>query len=103
MFAPAFLLATREQREDIKRLAWFSTEFGVIREDGELKIFGAGLISSFGEIGHVMAGKTPVLPFTIENVLGYDKAIYTYNEVLFEFESMDGLKAELARYFDSVF
>ena len=102
MFAPAFLKATAEQRENIKRLAWFSTEFGLIRENGGHKIFGAGLLSSFGEIGHVMAGNTPVHPFTIENVIGYDKAIYTFNEVLFEFESLDALKEELARYFDSI-
>jgi phenylalanine-4-hydroxylase len=102
MFAPAFLKATAEQRENIKRLAWYSTEFGLIREDGELKIFGAGLISSFGEIGHVMGGGTPVHPFTIENVISYDKAIYNYNDLLFEFESMDALKAELARYFGGI-
>lgn len=99
MFAPAFLAADDEKRENIKRLAWFSTEFGLIREQGELKIFGAGLISSFGEIGHIMAGNTPIRPFTIENVINYEKAIYTYNEVLFEFESIEALKVELARYF----
>jgi phenylalanine-4-hydroxylase len=102
LFAPAFLRANDQQRENIKRLAWFSTEFGLIREDGDLKIFGAGLISSHGEIHHIMAGNTPVRPFTIENVIGYEKAIYTYNEVLFEFASLEALKAELARYFDSL-
>lgn len=99
LFAPAFLRASDTQREVIKRLAWFSTEFGLIREGGEVKIFGAGLISSFGEIQHVTAGKTPVRPFTMENVIGYEKAIYTYNEVLFVIESLDALKAELADYF----
>jgi phenylalanine-4-hydroxylase len=102
MFAPAFLRANAEQRETIKRLAWFSTEFGLILEDDGIKIFGAGLISSFGEIGHVMAGKTPTKPFTIENVIGYEKAIYTFNEVLFVFDSIAALKTELARYFDSL-
>lgn len=102
MFAPAFLRADDEQRENIKRLAWFSTEFGLIREDRELKVFGAGLISSHGEIGHIMAGNTPVRPFTVENVINYEKAIYTYNEVLFEFESIEALKAELARYLSTI-
>jgi len=39
MFAPAFQRAgTREKlREDIKRLAWFSTEFGLILVNGDLK------------------------------------------------------------------
>lgn len=102
LFAPAFLRATPEQRENIKRLAWFSTEFGLIRENGELKIFGAGLISSFGEIQHVMAGYTPIKPFTIENVIGNEKAIYTFNEVLFVFDSIEALKAELGRYFETL-
>ncbi|HEX9595367.1 MAG TPA: hypothetical protein VF982_00680 [Anaerolineales bacterium] len=102
LFAPAFMRASAEQRENIKRLAWFSTEFGLIRQAGEIRIFGAGLMSSFGEIGHVMAGNTPVQPFTIENVIGNQKAIYTFNEVLFVFDSIAALKAELARYFDSL-
>ncbi|MBI3158251.1 MAG: amino acid hydroxylase [Chloroflexi bacterium] len=102
MFAPAFLRADDARREDIKRLAWFSTEFGLIREDGEIKVFGAGLISSFGEIHNVVSGGVPLLPFTLENVLRHDKAIYSFNSTLFVIESLDALKAELARYFDAV-
>ncbi len=102
LFAPAFLRATDAQRENIKRLAWFSTEFGLIREQGEIKILGAGLISSFGEIQHVMAGNTPVRPFSVANVIGYEKAIYTFNEVLFVIESIEQLMAELASYFDGL-
>ena len=100
IFAPAFLRANEEQRENIKRLAWFSTEFGIIREAGELKIFGAGLMSSFGEIQHALAGKVPTLPFSIENVISNEKAIYAYNEVLFVIESVAALKSELLSYFD---
>jgi len=104
MFAPAFQRAgTQEKpREDIKRLAWFSTEFGLIQENGNLRVFGAGLISSAGEIENVMAGNVPILPFKIENVLKRDKAIYSYNDVLFVFDSLEALKAELASYFDTL-
>jgi phenylalanine-4-hydroxylase len=104
MFAPAFQRAGAREKlqEDIKRLAWFSTEFGLIRENGDLRIFGAGLISSAGEIENVMAGNVPTLPFKIENVLKRDKAIYSFNDVLFVFDSLDALKAELASYFDTL-
>ncbi|MGZ9221245.1 MAG: amino acid hydroxylase [Anaerolineales bacterium] len=102
MFAPAFHRSTTdEQRENIKRLAWFSTEFGLIRENGELKIFGTGLISSKGEMEHVLAGNTPIMPFKVETIANFDKAIWSFNQTLFEFESLDTLKAELRRYFDS--
>ncbi len=101
IFAPAFLRANEEQRENVKRLAWFSTEFGLIQENGETKIFGAGLISSIGEIAHALSGNVPVLPFTIDHVIGNQKAIYAFNEVLFVIESVSALKSELASYFDS--
>lgn len=103
MFAPAFHRAkTDEERENVKRLAWFSTEFGLIRENGEMKVFGTGLISSKGEMEHVMAGNTPVMPFKVETIINFDKAIWSYNNQLFVFESLAELKQELARYFDSL-
>ena len=44
-FAPAYMKATQDEREVIKRLAWYSTEFGLVVEDNRFKIFGAGIIS----------------------------------------------------------
>lgn len=103
MFAPAFHKAVSdEQRENIKRLAWFSTEFGLIRQEGELKVFGTGLISSRAEMEHVLAGKTPLMDFKVETIVNFDKAIWSFNNQLFVFDSLDSLKQELARYFDTL-
>ncbi|HEX8990312.1 MAG TPA: hypothetical protein VF784_01415 [Anaerolineales bacterium] len=102
LFAPAFQRAkTDEQRENLKRLAWFSTEFGLIRQDGELKVFGTGLISSKGEMQHVLAGNTPLKPFKVDTIVNFDKAIWSYNEQLFVFDSLAALKEELTSYFST--
>src|SRR5207248_10799269 len=40
-----------ETIERIGRLYWYTLEFGVLRERGRLRVYGAGLLSSFGELG----------------------------------------------------
>ena len=53
-FAPAYVKATQAEREVIKRLAWYSTEFGLVMEDNRLKVFGAGIISGRSELTHTI-------------------------------------------------
>jgi len=53
-FAPAYLKATPDEKEVIKRLAWYTTEFGIIVENGRFKIFGAGTISGRSELANTI-------------------------------------------------
>jgi len=53
-FAPAYMKATQEEREVIKRLAWYSTEFGLVMEDNRIKVFGAGTISGRAELANTI-------------------------------------------------
>ena len=103
MFAPAYLRSTTDdQKETIKRLAWFSIEFGLVRQGENVKIFGTGLMSGGDEMRKAADGVTERRDFTIDNVLTRDKAVNEQNEILFVFDSMDALKAELAGYFDTI-
>jgi phenylalanine-4-hydroxylase len=36
----------------LTKLYWHTVEFGLVREGGELRAFGAGVLSSFGEMEH---------------------------------------------------
>jgi len=53
-FAPAYRKATQEEKEVIKRLAWYSTEFGLVMEDNRFKVFGAGTISGRSELANTI-------------------------------------------------
>jgi phenylalanine-4-hydroxylase len=53
-FAPAYLKATSEEKEVIKRLAWYSTEFGLVVQDNRFKVFGAGIISGRAELANTI-------------------------------------------------
>jgi phenylalanine-4-hydroxylase len=53
-FAPAYMNASEAEREVIKRLAWYSTEFGVVVQDNRPRIFGAGIISGRAELANTI-------------------------------------------------
>lgn len=50
-FGRAAERADDEQVEAIGRVYWFTMEFGLLREGVDMKAYGAGLLSSFGELG----------------------------------------------------
>jgi len=57
----------------LKRFSWFSIEFGLIEEHGEVKVFGAGIQSSFGEIPHsLFSSNATRRPFVTEEVIAQD-------------------------------
>ena len=41
---------TEEALQFLADVFWFTIEFGVMREDGEVRAYGAGILSSYGEI-----------------------------------------------------
>ncbi len=57
-----------EAVEAIARLYWYTIEFGLIRENGELKIYGAGVLSSIGETEYALGTQPAHLPFDTETI-----------------------------------
>jgi len=53
----------------LSRIYWYTIEFGLIRENGELKIYGAGILSSSGETEFALSGKPEYIDFDIDQIL----------------------------------
>ena len=52
----------------LQRLYWFTIEFGLLERDQPL-IYGAGIISSFGETNRAVSGTVEYRPFEMESVM----------------------------------
>ena len=77
-FGEATMRARDEEAiERIGRVYWYTLEFGVIREDNRVKVYGAGLLSSFGELGRFET-EEPLLPWDVETIAStpYDPTHY---------------------------
>jgi phenylalanine-4-hydroxylase len=55
--------------ELLSRVYWFTIEFGLMHENGKLKIYGAGVISSKGEAPHAMTENTSKLNFDVAKMI----------------------------------
>jgi phenylalanine-4-hydroxylase len=79
---------------------WFSIEFGVIAENGETKAYGAGILSSYGEMDEF--GQMDIRPLDLHQMgtLNYD--ITAYQPVLFRAESLTHLEDVVGAFFATV-
>ncbi len=82
-------LTRKEDIERMGRLFWFTVEFGVIRQSGEIKLYGSGLISSHGESSYVISGGPEIRPFNLDEVLNREFSISEMQTVLYAVESFD--------------
>jgi phenylalanine-4-hydroxylase len=87
--------------ELLGRVFWFTLEFGVVKEDGTLRTYGAALLSSFGEITNFRQAQ--IRPFDTAAMGAFDDyEISTFQEVLFAAPTFDDAEARLLRFFDEL-
>jgi phenylalanine-4-hydroxylase len=75
--------------ERIGRVFWYTVEFGLIRQDGRVKVYGSGLISSNGECSNVLDRGCEVRPFVLDEVLRTPVKVDEMHHLLFAIESFD--------------
>ena len=54
------------EAQQVTRLGWWSTEYGLFQQEGKFLIYGAGLLSSIGESYNCLSNKVKKIPLTIE-------------------------------------
>jgi phenylalanine-4-hydroxylase len=86
-----------EQLLALKRFSWFSIEFGLIEEEGETKIFGAGILSSTGEIPFSLSDAVTHRPFVTDEVIATDYDPSRMQDLLFTIPSFTFLRREAER------
>jgi phenylalanine-4-hydroxylase len=74
-------LRDRDNLLFLSKVFWFSLEFGVVIEDGELRAYGAGILSSYGEIDEFRGMRHRPLDIVEMGIADYD--ITAYQPVLY--------------------
>jgi phenylalanine-4-hydroxylase len=90
-------LETQAGRGFFAKVFWFSIEFGVLYEDGELRAYGAGLLSSYGEIDEFRGAEIRPLQIAEMGVLAYD--ITKYQPILFAADGIEHLLDVVGGFF----
>jgi phenylalanine-4-hydroxylase len=92
----AVTVPTGDQVLALKRLSWFSIEFGLIKEGDETKVFGAGILSSMGEIPNSLFSKdVERRPFVTDEVIATDYDASRMQDLLFVIPSLPFLRHEV--------
>jgi phenylalanine-4-hydroxylase len=92
---------TAEALEFVSRVFWFSLEFGVLHEDGALKVYGAGILSSYGELGDYLASyrAAQVRPLDIAAMGRAEYDITTYQPLLYAARSFEHVEDTIGDFF----
>lgn len=76
----------------LARLYWYTVEFGLVREDDGLRIYGSGIVSSSGESVHALESAAPNrIGFDLERIMRTRYRIDTYQKTYFVIDGFEQL------------
>ncbi len=78
--------------KQLSRLYWYTVEFGLIEEDDALRIYGAGIVSSYGESRYALDSDSPNrIGFDLKRVMRTEYRIDDFQQNYFVIPSFDEL------------
>ena len=93
--------ASARQLQALLRLYWFTLEFGLVEERAGLRAYGAGLLSSFGELPHAFADAVDRRPFDLPAIVEQEYAHDRMQDVLFVAPSLGVVLGEVQSWLGS--
>ena len=81
--------------ELLSRIYWFTIEFGLIKEEGEVRIYGAGILSSAGETLYSLSDKPEHRPYDVARILDTSYRKDTFQEIYYIVDSYEALYASI--------
>jgi phenylalanine-4-hydroxylase len=81
--------------ELLSRMYWFTIEFGLIRENGRLRVYGAGILSSAGETKYCLSEEPRHLDFDVETILNNPYWKNRFQERYYVIDSYEQLYASI--------
>ncbi len=101
LFGEVAATADVRTTEQLIRVYWYALEFGVTREQGQLRVVGAGLLSSFGELGRLESG-AELRPFNLEEIARTPYDPTCYQKVLFVADGTGPLLSGLTNWLNAL-
>ncbi|XP_041074028.1 tryptophan 5-hydroxylase 1-like isoform X1 [Polyodon spathula] len=94
----ASLGASDEAVQKLATCYFFTVEFGLCKQEGQLRAYGAGLLSSISELKHALSGKSKVKLFDPRVTCKQECIITTFQDVYFVSESFEEAKEKMREF-----
>ncbi|MCS7052384.1 MAG: phenylalanine 4-monooxygenase [Ignavibacterium sp.] len=91
-FGIASLNANPIDRKQLETFHWFTVEFGLIKTAKGTRIYGAGILSSLGEVQHALSDEVEVREFDPDKIVMQEYDVWHLQPILFAIESFEQLE-----------